>query len=211
MYFLICSIASSRGKNAADREEACLHDRVDAVAHSCIAGNVVAVDHVELQLLLDDLGLRLARNMLPDLFRTVRRIQKEDCAGCGRSHDVHPLKEGELVAGHEVRLGDEIGGADRLRSETQVRSRHRTRLLRVVNEVALRVVGSVAADDLDGVLVGAHRAVRTQSVEECAHRARALGREVRIVADAGVRNIVVDADNKVILRLRSLPARRIHP
>ncbi len=39
-------------------------------------------------------------------------------------------------------------------------------LLGVVDEVALRVVGRVLADDLDGVLVGAHRAIGTEAVEE---------------------------------------------
>ena len=40
---------------SADGEEACLHDGVDAVAHSGIPRNFVSIDHEEPELLLDDL------------------------------------------------------------------------------------------------------------------------------------------------------------
>jgi hypothetical protein len=63
--------------------------------------------------------------------------------------------------------GDQVGGADRLGAEAQVRGGHGAGLLGVVDEVALGVVfGVFGADDLDGVLVGAHGAVGAEAVEE---------------------------------------------
>ena len=73
-------------------------------------------------------------------------------------------------------------------------------LLRVVDEVALGVVVGVLADDLDGVLVGAHGAVGAEAEEQRADglrlRWRSSGRRQR-----GVGDIVDDADGEVILRL----------
>ena len=83
-----------------------------------------------------------------------------------------------------------------------MRGGHRSGLLRVVNEVALGKVRRFAADDLDRVLVGAHGAVRAEAVEQRAHRLRVFGREGRIVTQAGVRDVVVNANREVVLRLR---------
>src|ERR1035441_1156894 len=70
----------------------------------------------------------------------------------------------------------------------------RARFFRIVNEVTLGVVGRVLADDFDGVLVRAHRAVGAESVKQGANHAVALGRERGIVIEAGVAYIIVDAD-----------------
>ena len=74
------------------------------------------------------------------------------------------------MAADEIRLGDEVGGANRLRPEAQMRNRHRAGFLRVVNEIALREVVGVFADDFDRFLVGADRAVRAESVEDARER-----------------------------------------
>jgi len=118
------------------------------------------VDHVELQLLVDDLLLDLVRHLLPHLFRFKRRGQQEGAAGLDVREHVILLEEGEVVARHEVRLGAEVGAADELRAEAQMRNRDRAGFLRVVHEVALREVVGVFADDFDRVLVRADRAVR---------------------------------------------------
>ena len=55
---------------------------------------------------------------------------------------------------------------DRVGAEPQVRHRHRARLLRVVDEVALRVQVGLLADELHRRLGRAHRAVAAQSVED---------------------------------------------
>ena len=53
-----------------------------------------------------------------------------------------------------------------------MRNRDRAGFLRVVDEVALRVIIRVLADDLDGILVRADRAVRAQAVEQRPHHFR---------------------------------------
>ena len=104
------------------------------------------------------------------------------------------------MAADEVGAADQVRGANRRGAETQVRHGHRTGLLRVVNEVALRVVIGVFADDLDGVLVGADGAVGPEAVEQAADHAVRLDGELGIVVDAGVRDVVIDPNREVILR-----------
>ena len=140
--------------------------------------------------------------MLPDVVWAVRAVEQEDRARLGGGEDIDLLQELELVAGDEVGARDEVGGADRIRTEAQVRRGQRSGLLGVVNEVALRVVRRLGADDLDGVFVGAHRSVRTESVEEGAHGVGAFGGEVLVPVQAGVGDVVVDADGEVVLRVR---------
>ena len=90
------------------------------------------------------------------------------------------------MAGHEVGPGNQVAGMDRLGAEAQVRDGDGAGFLRVVDEIALGVVVGFLADDLDGVLVGAHGAIGAQAVEQGAHRARVLrwrtpGRNCRLV------------------------------
>ncbi len=104
------------------------------------------------------------------------------------------------MAGQEVGLVDQVGAADRLRAEAQVRDGHRAGLLRVVDEVALGVVVGRLADDLDRVLVGADRAVGAQAVEHRPVRALRLRVEVVVPRQRAVGDVVVDADGEVVLR-----------
>ena len=149
---------------------------------------------IELQLLLDDLFLDGARQVIPDCVCVERTVEQECGAGLRVLEHVDALQERELVAGHEAGSADEIAGADRLGTEAQVRSGQRAGLLRVIYEIALRIILCVFADDLDGVLVGAHGSIRAQTVEEGANRLRILGGERRIVVDAGKRHVVNDAN-----------------
>ena len=187
-------------QHAADGEEAGLHDGVDAAAHAGRLRHLDGVNHVELQLLLDDLLLRRARQVVPHLVRAERAVEQEDRAGIGALQHVEPLHEAELMAADEIRPRDEVRRVDRLLAEAQVRNRDRARLLRVIDEVALHVQVGLFAHDLDGVLVRAHRAVGAEAVEHGAQRVRLLGGERRIVGQAGVRDVVVDADGEVVLR-----------
>ena len=81
----------------------------------------------------------------------------------------------ELVTGHEAGTLHEVGGPNRPRPEPQVRRRPRSRLLRVVDEEALRVPGRLFADDLDRVLVRPNSSVRAKAVEHAADDVLSLG------------------------------------
>ncbi len=102
------------------------------------------------------------------------------------------------MARHEVRLRAEVGAVDRVRSEAQVRDGEPARLLRVVDEVALREVVGVGADDLDAVLVRAHGAVGAKPVEHALGATGILQQEGGDV-DGSPGNVVRDAHGEVIL------------
>ena len=82
--------------------------------------------------------------------------------------------------------------------KTKVRNRHRTRLLRIVDEISLGVVAGILPDNLDGILVGAHRSIGAEAVKHSAHDAVRLDRKLRIVAQAAVTDVVVDANREMI-------------
>ena len=67
-------------QNAADGEEAGLHNRIDAAAHASLARNIDGVDHVEAELLFEDGFLRGARQIVPNFFRAERAVEQEDRA-----------------------------------------------------------------------------------------------------------------------------------
>ena len=83
----------------------------------------------------------------------------------------------------EMRLREEIGGANRFRPEAQMRHCHRAGLLRVVNEVTLGVVVCVLPDDFDALLVRAHGAVGTETVEQSSECLAALNAERLVVVE----------------------------
>ena len=187
------------GQNAADGEEAGLHDGVDAVAHAGHAGDLIAVDDVELQLLLDDLALDGAREMVPNLVGAVQAVEQENGAGRCRTQHVVALEEGELVAGDKAGLVDEVSRVDRLGAEAQVGNGDGAGLLGVVDEIALGVIVGILADDLDRVLVGADGAIRAEAVEHGAHGFGMLGGEAGVEGQAGMSDVLVDADGEVVL------------
>ena len=139
---------------------------------------------------------------VPRLGGPVLRVQEEDGARRGRLEHVVAVEERLLVARDEVRAPHEVRRADRPRPEAQVRDGDGARLLRVVDEVALREVVRLLADDLDRVLVRADGAVGAEAVEEGAHRVGRLDVELRVPGKRRVRHVVHDADREVVLRLR---------
>ena len=105
------------------------------------------------------------------------------------------------MAGDEVGVVDLVGGLDGPFAKAQVGNGEAAGLLGVVGEVGLHVHIGVIADDLDGVLVGAHGAVRAQAVELAGDGA--LGRGVVLLAQfqRAVGHIVHDAHGEVVLGL----------
>jgi hypothetical protein len=75
---------------------------------------------------------------------------------------------------------DQVGRANGPRAEPQVRCGDRAGLLRVVDEVALREVLGLLADDLDRVLVRADGAVGPETDENAAADFRRLKVEIRL-------------------------------
>ena len=193
-----------RGQHTRDVEEAGLHDGVDTRPHAGLLGHLVGVDHVEAQLLVDDLLLHFLRQLVPHLVRPVHAVEQEHPTRLAVLQHVVALEERPLMAGQKLRLGDEVAGANHVGSKAQVRHGDRAGLLRVIDEVPLGVETGLFADDLDRVLVGAHRAVRAQSVEQAALHGIGLGGEAVVHGKRGVGHIVVDTHGEVVLGCRLL-------
>src|SRR5204863_5039011 len=120
-----------------DREETCLHDRVDARAHAGVLCDSIRVDHVETQILRNDLPLHVWRQRSPHRVGVEWRVQEKHRALFCRLEDVVPSEKTELMAPDKRGSGNEIWRANRLGPETQMRDRDRTRFLRVVDKVRL--------------------------------------------------------------------------
>ena len=107
-------------QDAGDLEEGRLHKGVDAAAQVQLMVELERVDHIELQLLGDDLPRDLVRNVVPDIVRLERRGQQEDRAVLGLREHVVLLEERKIVARHEIDLGAEVRAADEPRTEAQM-------------------------------------------------------------------------------------------
>ena len=190
-------MAWSRGSTPRDGEEACLHDGVDARAHAGVARHLVGVDDIELQLLGDDLLLHFARQLGPHHVGAEGRVEEKHRARSGPLEDIVLLEEHELMAADEARAPDEIGRTEVARPEAQERDRDGARLLGIVDEVALRVVLGFLADDLDGVLVGAHRAVGAEAEEDGAHYVLPSMSNSASTSSERCGDVVDDADGEV--------------
>ncbi len=182
-------------------EEARLQHGVDAGAETGLFGDAVPVDHEEPQSLVDDLALNLDGQLVPDLVGTERAVQQERCTGSSDPQDVGSLQPFEVVTGDEARLLDQVRGSDRTWSEAQVRHGDGAGLLRVEDEIALRVQVGVRTDDLDRVAVRADRSVAAQTDEHRSDHVIGLGRERAVDGKARSRHVVHDADREVVLRL----------
>ncbi len=104
------------------------------------------------------------------------------------------------MARDKIRLRDEIGGTNVFRPEAEMRNRDRPGFLGIVNEVTLRVIVGVLADDLDGFLICADRAVSAEAVKQGPHHLLWLDGKAFIYRQAGAPHVVVDADGKMIFR-----------
>ena len=190
-------------QDAGELEEARLHDGVDPAAHPGFVRDGQRIDHPEVDLLVDQQALDATGQAVPDLVRAVRSVEQERRAVLGGLEHLRPAEHPELVTGDEVRPFDEIGRADGLRPEPQVRDGDRPGLLGVVHEIALGEQIGALADDLDRGLVGADGPIRAEPEEDrldLADRARNLEHAVDRQAEVG--HVVVDADREMAFRSR---------
>jgi len=90
---------------------------------------------------------------------------------------------------------------DGSRRDAEVRHGRRAGLLRIVDEVSLRPAVGLLTDDLDRALVRADGPVRAEAVEDGAHGVALVERERGVDGEAGLRDVVGDADGEVVARL----------
>src|SRR6185436_6621838 len=101
-----------RREHTANRKEAGLHDRIDAIAKLFFFGHRVGINRINLDLFADDLFLDRKRKLLPNLLGWIRTVQQQRCSINGRSQDVIRVNKSELMNGNEVCPLDQIGAAD---------------------------------------------------------------------------------------------------
>ena len=131
----------------------------------------------------------------------VHRVQQERTAGLQPLQHVVLVDVRRHVACHEVGGGHQVGRRDRQVAETQVRRGVAARFLRVIGEIGLAVLVGRASDDLDRVLVGAHRTVGAQTEEEALERAGLRERNLLADGQRTERHVVDDTHRELVLRL----------
>ena len=184
-------------------EEGGLENGVVALAHADLDGQINGVDGVELDVILGDVALGIGLQVMVQLVHIPLAVDHEHAAGL---HIVDHLKAlGDIagvVAGHEVGLVDIIRRTDGLITEAQMADGDTAGLLRVVLEVGLYILVGMVADDLDGVLVGAHGTVAAQTPELALDGAGSCGvGAVLILGQGEIGHIVHDADGELTLHL----------
>ena len=70
-------------QDATEREEAGLHDGIDASSHVSLLGDLVRIDHVEMQVFVQESLLNLAGQVCPDLVGAIDAIEQKRTAGTG--------------------------------------------------------------------------------------------------------------------------------
>ena len=185
--------------DAADGEERRLHDGVDPDAQPDVFCDFVGVDDIELQFLVYDGLLDFTRQVIPDFVRPVWSVQEERCAFFGDVQNFVLLEEDELVHAYEIRFPDLVSAVDRPGAKAQVGDGLGPCLPGVVDEVSLGIERRLLADNLDGVLIGAHGAIRAESPEHSSGDIVRFDVERWIVVDAGEGYVVLDARGEVVL------------
>ena len=107
------------------------------------------------------------------------------------------------MACNEIGFIHEIDGVDWLSAETKMRYGHGSGLAGVVREIALGIIRGVFPDNLDRVFVCSDRSISSQTVEEAAG-STVTHRKSRIVIDGVIRDVVLNPDAEVVLRITLL-------
>ena len=145
------------------------------VAQPQLAGNAVGVHGIELNIVVRDVLLHVAGQILFQLRAAPGSVQQECAAVLDLVDHVIAADIGLGMAGQEIRGLDEIGGANRLFTEPKMALGNAVGLLGVILEIRLGVHPCVVADDFGGVFIGTHGAVRPQAPELAGHRAGGFG------------------------------------
>ena len=130
----------------------------------------------------------------------VHRVEQERTARLQPFEHIVLIDVRRHVARYEIGRRDQIGRRDGQVAETQVRRGVTARFLRIVGEIGLAILVGRAADDLDRVFVGTHRAVGAQSEEERLERTGLGHRDLLAHGQRTIRHVVDDAHRELVLR-----------
>ena len=136
-----------------------MQDGVGSVAQTDLRSQVDRVDDVELGVLLGQALLQVCGESVFQFLGLPLAVEEEDAAVLQVLGQVVLVDVGLVVNGDQVRIAYIVRLLNGRVAETQVGLGQAAALLGVIGEVCLRVHVGVVADDLDGVLVRADRAV----------------------------------------------------
>ena len=197
--FLQVSDAVFIRNDVGQMEECRLHDQVDASAKADFLCNFKCIDDVEFCVESSEFSLHADREDSVEIFFSPCGVQEEDAAWLESAEKVILVNVGWAVAGNVVCFADQVWSSDRIRSETEVGDCYAAGFLGIISEVALCIEVSVVADDLDGALVCADGAVRTEAPEFAGYKL-AWHFRYRNRCQREVCHIVVDGQCKVVAR-----------
>lgn len=143
-----------------------LHNGINPRTEAAFTGNAVGVDNIQLRLFLRQNRLNILRDMVPDLIRRIRAVEQENPAWRQFFRHFIFVEELPLMTGNKIRLPDQIGSADRLFADAQMRNGKAARLFRVIDKKALGVIICVTAEDLNGIFGRRNRTVTAQPVKQ---------------------------------------------
>ena len=189
------------GDDTRDAEEGRLEDGVRAVAKADLLGDLGGVHVVDRDVVLGEVLLHLHGQVAHQIVALPDGIEQEGAVLAETAGHVVHVQIGLHVARYEVGRVHQIGRADRVIAEAEVRAGEAARLLGVVREVGLAILIGVVADDLHRVLVGTHRTVGAEAVELGFEHAFSTERDLFLHRQRGEGDVVHDADREVVLGL----------
>ena len=162
-------------------EGVALHAQLQLGAAGLLAGDLERVEVEDADLVVDDLLLRPARERGPGALAQVA-LDDEHTALPQAGQRVGVAEHGRVRRQHDVDVDVLAVHPDRLRRRRQVVGRRLALLLRAVLRVGLDLPAEQLEQRHRQVLAGRHRAPAADRVH--AHRDRALGHQVRVLAAA---------------------------
>ena len=190
--------------NARDAEEGTLEDGVGAVAEPDFLSNLGGVDGVELDVLLRQDALDLVGHVAHEIVALPDGVEQERTVLLNAAQHVVHAHVALHVARHKVGRGHQVGGADGVIAEAEVRAGETARLLRVVREVSLAILVGCFTDDFDRVLVGTHRTIGTETVELGLEHTVAAEGHFFLLRQRSEGHVVDDTHGEVVLRFGEL-------
>ena len=96
------------------------------------------------------------------------------------------------MAGDKIGFADQIGGMDGFFPKTQMGNGHGSGFFGIVYKVSLSPVFGFLTNNLDGILIGAHRTISAQTEEHPAHDIVTFRGKMGIIFQAGMGYIFIN-------------------
>ena len=189
------------GDDSRNLKESGLEDGIGSASKPQFLGNGYGINGVKMNFLCRRRFLERGSQVLLQLLPLPVAGNEHVGPFPGIAQNIVLIQIGFIVAGHEIRMVDQVGGTDGLGSEPQMGTGHAAGLLSVVFKVSLHIQIGVVSDDFDGVLVGAYGTVRAKAPELAADCSLRHGVHLMAHRQGQMGHIIVDSYGEMVLRL----------